>query len=95
MLQVSDYNYLEKFYKKNFIRTSKKKYHKKKKLSTTDKKNLQNLNSNILRLMIGIFLEKNVFQKKNVVNYCLKPAYKFLRIILKLIFSPKIERGYL
>ena len=56
MLKVSDYNYLEKFYKKNFIKVSKKKYHKKIKLSTKDKKNLQNLNTN------GFCVLKNVFK---------------------------------
>ena len=38
MLSVSDYDYLSRFYKKNFKKIFKKKYHKKTNLIAQDKK---------------------------------------------------------
>ena len=80
MLQVSDYNYLGKFYKKNFIKISKKKYHKKKILSASDKKNLQNLNTNGFCILRGVFQKKFIneinleFPKQDVINLFSKGA---------------------
>ena len=58
MLSVSDYNYLSRFYKKNFKKIFKKKYHKKTKLIAQDKKKLKDLKNN------GFCILKNVFSKK-------------------------------
>ena len=58
MLSVSDYDYLSRFYKKNFKKIFKKKYHKKTNLIAQDKKKLKDLKNN------GFCILKNVFSKK-------------------------------
>ncbi len=77
MLQVSDYNYLSKFYKKNFIKISKNKYHKKKNLSARDKKNLQNLNTKGFCVLKGVFQEKFI----NEINLEFQNHIKNLKYI--------------
>lgn len=90
MLQVSDYNYLEKFYKKNFIRTSKKKYHKKKKLSNTDKKNLQNLKNNGFCVLKGVFQKKFINEINLEFQKCIKNLI-YISLPRDLRFKKKID----
>ena len=74
MLRVSNYDYVKKYFLKNFKKTKNKKIHKKTSLLSTDRKHLNSLNQK------GYCIVRNVFSKKFIDSLRLEFAKEIKKL---------------